>query len=191
MNQQKMTKEVLTKAMKEFLQDFERGLFVAYEEDEDDIEVSDEEAIRLALEELTDDSVLNYVNENMMIQPEVELEIFGYNIVDSVLEDEKEIGHGIQYISKLFKEPVCLLGKRNETASFFDSTCIMEYSCLFLTINGDWKYANYTEIYEYESDDKSIFYTLGLYKTSNENCYSLDCLEPFLSSNLNEVINGY
>lgn len=103
MNQQKMTKEVLTKAMKEFLQDFERDLFMAYEEDEDDIEVSDEEAMQLALEELTDDSVLNYVNENMMIQPEVELEIFGYNIVDSVLEDEKEIGHGIQYINKLFR----------------------------------------------------------------------------------------
>lgn len=182
---QKMTMDALKKGIREILSFHVDDLWEIYETDDNYEELDENKVIDLAMKDIITPKLLKYINENLKVQPVAELQIYDENITDILCDDENDIEHNVNLIEKLFDVPTCLIGME-EWESSLCRLNTFHCCCVFLTVDGDLKYATCDEIY----DEDDIF-KLTVYKKSKRKCYDLNMLEDFLNKDLQEVLLNY
>lgn len=182
LKEQKMSMEALKKGIKQILCFYVNELWDVYETDDNCDSLDENKVIDLAMNDIITQQLLDYVNANLKVQPVAELQVYGINIMDAVCEDENTIEHNVNLIEKLFDVPTCLIGM-GEWESSLCRVNTSYYHCLFLTVDGNFKFATCDEIWDEDSVLK-----LKVYKKSKEKYYCLEMLEDFLNDDLKEAL---
>lgn len=171
---QKMTMEALRKAMRKLVENHVEHLMDVFEDETED------EIMDRVVDDIATDEVLNYINTHLKILPVVELEIEGTAIVDNVLEMECNIGHGINYIHKVFDKPVCLIGEYVGSYGTNDTYNCTTLCHSFLTVDGEWKFVEVNEIAEPYANSNENYFCLKMYQESDGEYYGLELLQDLI-----------
>jgi len=133
----------------------------------EDAEVTPQDVKEYATQE-----VLDFINSHMKIRTAVDLSIDEYDYIDAAVEDEQDIGHDVEYIPKLFDEPVFEIGYYNaDCATTGLSMTYVKGISAFITDSGEWKFAEY---YGIEDSDNKLTYTA--FKKTEEEYYGIESL---------------
>lgn len=112
---------------------------------EDIAKKSTKKIVEWIVNDMATEAILNYINQNMKPQPVAELIIRNVDITEQAIKDEQEFGHDIEYIQKLFAEPVVLIGYDTSdiamTSSMLAEVAYTTNHLAFLTITGEWVFA--------------------------------------------------
>lgn len=181
--QEKMTMDGLRKAIRILLENTEKYLdeYVSNSEN-----MSDEELIEYILNDVVSDDMLNYINEHMKLQPTTQLTVFDDDVTATVVNDQMMVGHDIQLINLLFDEPVCYVGyfpQGTGISTYYYSNNIMA----FLTITGEWRFAECKTIYDAIDEEKQTFY-LEVYTKTEKHIHTLNELEQFIKEDYRDLL---
>lgn len=181
--QEKMTMDGLRKAIRILLENTEKYLdeYVSNSEN-----MSDEELIEYILNDVVSDDMLNYINEHMKLQSTTQLTVFDDDVTATVVNDQMMIGHDIQLINLLFDEPVCYVGyfpQGTSISTYYYSNNIMA----FLTITGEWRFAECKTIYDAIDEEKQTFY-LEIYTKTEKRIHTLNELEQFIKQDYRDLL---
>ena len=166
-----MTIETLRKSMREFLEVHGYYLIDMFIDENPDI--TEEEAIEKALDDIVTEKVLKYINEHMRVLPVVELTVGDEHVTDGVMNMEFDIGHGITYIDKMFNKPVCLIGYSLGMGGVNNFYSCSNSCLVFLSADGEWKYLEADII---SGNDCQ----LTIYKESNDEYHGLELLRDVI-----------
>lgn len=181
--QEKMTMDGLRKAIRILLENTEKYLDEYVPNSEN---MSDEELIEYILNDVVSDDMLNYINEHMKLQPTTQLTVFDDDVTATVVNDQMMIGHDIQLINLLFDEPVCYVGyfpQDTGISTYYYSNNIMA----FLTITGEWRFAECKTIYDAIDEEKQTFY-LEIYTKTEKRIHTLNELEQFIKEDYRDLL---
>lgn len=181
--QEKMTMDGLRKAIRTLLENTKEYLDEYVPNSEN---MSKEELIEYILNDIVSDDILNYINEHMKLQPTTQLTIMDDDITSTVVNDQMMVGHDIHLIDLLFDEPVCYVGyfpQGTGISTYYYSNDIMA----FLTINGEWRFAECKSIYDAIDTEKQMF-RLEIYIKTEKHIYTLNELEQFMKEDYRDLL---
>ena len=181
--QEKMTMDGLRKAIRTLLENTKEYLDEYVPNSEN---MSKEELIEYILNDIVSDDILNYINEHMKLQPTTQLTIMDDDITSTVVNDQMMVGHDIHLIDLLFDEPVCYVGyfpQGTGISTYYYSNDIMA----FLTINGEWRFAECKSIYDAIDTEKQMF-RLEIYIKTEKHIYTLNELEQFMKEDNRDLL---
>ncbi len=181
--QEKMTMDGLRKAIRILLENTEKYLDEYVPNSEN---MSEKELIEYILNDVVSDDMLNYINEHMKLQPTTQLTVFDDDVTATVVNDQMMIGHDIQLINLLFDEPVCYVGyfpQGTGISTYYYSNNIMA----FLTITGEWRFAECKTIYDAIDEEKQTFY-LEIYTKTEKRIHTLNELEQFIKEDYRDLL---
>ena len=175
-------RQVMSKVVRELIDGF-------YDDTTDGM--SDDEIVAREVDKLATDEVLKYINDNMKFWPVVDLQIGGVNYIALSIQDELEIGHGIEYVPKLFDEPACLLGEYSPGGGA-GRLFHMSLLCMFVTASGEFKFADANVMSQgYSNSDELDFMGVTIYRESKEEYYGLELLRDIISDDYDGILYGW
>ncbi len=176
-------KKAMNRAVDEYLDDY---IFEGKSKEE--IEAEKETMRQDILDDIVTEEVLNHINDNLTFVPVVDIDFNGENIMSDVFNDEMAVGHGINYVEKMFDCMAFLIGTTDESFSC-NSFCYVSGICSYVTVNGDWKFTEYDSICDTFDVDPSFIITHQ--KDTNETYYGLDNLSDIIPSKYDGELYGW
>ena len=150
LTKQRLTMDALKKAVESLAKMNLESLWEIFDEDDDEI-------IKMVVDDIATNEVLDHINDCLRIVPIVEIYKEGFIYMDEIISYELQLGHNTELVPKLFDAAVCPVGS-SEVGGAGGTHVICAWSDVtFLSANGEWKYAHcrsYQDADLYDDEDE-------------------------------------
>lgn len=182
--------KTLRKGFAAFAEHFKNDVFLLNLLDENG-EKSSEEVLRMLIDDLSTEKVLEYVNTHMKVVPALQINVNGEDITNLAIMTEQFVGHDIECVRKLNNGiPMCKIGE--DVISYgMDHIEYSTHICSYLTIDGEWIYVIRKEISEIPAKNcKPSYSCKHSLETNNESYFGLDCIIHLLDEKYQEFFEN-
>ena len=181
LTKQRLTMDALKKAVELLAKMNLESLWEIFDEDDDEI-------IKMVVDDIATNEVLDHINENLIIMPIVEVYKEGFIYMDEIISYELQLGHNIELVPKLFDVAVCPVGGSEVGGAGGTYVTCTWSDVVFLSANGEWKYAhcrNYQDADLYDDEEEV---ELKLYEPYSDGCPNVSYLEKFIPEKYDGVL---